>query len=93
MSFSTNILKNGLNRFDVGDIIVRQRRYDKPEYFKVVSVYNDTVYGAKQIISDNVSVKNIETINDFEFISVELTRKVITEKFDKWKSLKEYQSK
>ncbi len=77
MSFETEILKNGLNRFDVGDIVVE---YFSGYIYKVVAIYNDTVYSVVKVDANNKFNKPGIANGDL-FRAIPLRRGVILEKW------------
>lgn len=71
------IFKNGLNKFDVDDIVVTEffARY------KILAVHNDISYSAIRLKIDGNIIPEI--ITDTGMISIPLTRIVIIEKWKK----------
>jgi hypothetical protein len=76
MSFETKILKNGLNKFDVGDIVIERISRD---IYKIIAVYNDTVYSVIKIDANKFNKPGIADGGSFR--ATPLRREVILEKW------------
>ncbi len=75
--FKNITLKNGLNKFDIGDVIM-----GRGNTWTVNVVYNDFTY---RLVHYYDTTAVLDVINDKGFVAIALTRNVLFEKIKKIK--------